>query len=202
MIQQLYPNVKHWADKGRVIIYSDPHFEDSDCLLMDKNWITPREQVKRINLALYPNDTLVLLGDIGNPKYIKNLKKGRKVLISGNHDTGLSNYEEYFDEIYGGPLFITDKILLSHEPIDMPFGLNIHGHVHDGKGGFDGEHHYNVCSNTIDYTPINLKDDIIMAGILKNVGSIHRLTIDKATEKKNNYTLNPKVKYNNITFSS
>jgi hypothetical protein len=32
-----------------------------------------------------------------------------------------------------------------------------------------------------------------MAGILKNVGSIHRLTIDKATEKKNNKSilLNP-----------
>ena len=89
-----------------------------------------------------------------------------------------------FNEVYGGPLFISDKILLSHEPIDIPFGLNIHGHVHDGLGGLSKDNSkYNVCSNCINYEPQNLSE-IIKSGCLKNRDTIHRLTIDKATKKK------------------
>lgn len=39
-----------------------------------------------------------------------------------------------FDEVYTGPLMISDKILLSHEPIEgLPYYMfNIHGHDHSG----------------------------------------------------------------------
>ena len=55
----------------------------------------------------------------------------RKVLILGNHDAK-GAYKNYFDEIYTGPLFIAEKILLSHEPVyGLPWCLNIHGHDHN-----------------------------------------------------------------------
>ena len=249
MLPQLYKKFQDWSAKGSVWVYSDPHFGDSDCKIMDPNWITPEEQVKKINDKVKKGDTLIILGDIGNPEYIKRIKAGYKILISGNHDVGLTNYkktvtheikeifaecvdeekyeidvaierksfhkylyEKYpyakiniqeryefhspfhffdatiddnlFDEVYGGPLFISDKILLSHEPIDIPFGLDIHGHVHDGLGGLSKDNSkYNVCSNCINYEPQNLSE-IIKSGCLKNRDTIHRLTIDKATKKK------------------
>ena len=249
MLPQLYKKFQDWSAKGSVWVYSDPHFGDSDCKIMDPNWITPEEQLKKINDKVKKDDTLILLGDIGNLEYIKRIKAGYKILISGNHDVGLTNYkktvtheikeifaecvdeekyeidvaierksfykylyEKYpyakiniqeryefhspfhffdatiddnlFNEVYGGPLFISDKILLSHEPIDIPFGLNIHGHVHDGLGGLSKDNSkYNVCSNCINYEPQNLSE-IIKSGCLKNRDTIHRLTIDKATKKK------------------
>ena len=250
MLPQLYKCFQHWSAGGSVYIYSDPHFEDSDCKIMDAAWPTPAEQIAKINAKVHKGDTLIILGDIGNSEYIKKIKAGYKILISGNHDAGLTNYkktvtheikeifaeyvdneekyeidiaierksfykylyEKYpyakiniqeryefyspfhffdatidnnlFDEVYGGPLFISDKILLSHEPIDIPFGLNIHGHVHDGLGGLSKDNSkYNVCSNCINYEPQNLSE-IIKSGCLKNIDTIHRLTIDKATKKK------------------
>lgn len=62
MIDMLYNIFRHWSMTGSVWILSDLHFNDSDCKLMDKNWITPEEQVQRINKLVYRNDTLVLLG--------------------------------------------------------------------------------------------------------------------------------------------
>lgn len=250
MIKGLYDNFKHWSEEGSVYILSDTHFDDEDCKLMDKNWITPAEQVDRINKLVKKNDTLILLGDVGNVDYIRQLKAGHKVLIAGNHDSGLSNYkkvtkseirpilelcsevyyddmmdnetklfrqelvEKYpqwtvnniyeswnpndcqlsllavmdnglFDEVYGGPLFISDKIILSHEPIDLPFALNIHGHKHDCAGFHYVNNQYNVCANCIDYIPVSL-GKIIKDGVLRGVPSIHRATIDRATERKYN----------------
>lgn len=181
MLPQLYKCFQHWSEGGSVYIFSDPHFEDVDCKLMNPNWITPEEQIERINNIVHKGDTLIILGDIGNPIWIDKIKAHYKVMIAGNHDIGLSKYEQYFDEVYGGPLFIGEKILLSHEPVDIPFALNIHGHCHNGTPRYDENGHFSVCADVIDYTPINLSE-IVKSGYLKKVETIHRLTIDNATK--------------------
>lgn len=95
-----------------------------------------------------------------------------------------------FDEIYDGPLFISDKILLSHERIDLPFCINIHGHEHCAENWFDlveietpiglvQTASFNIASDVIDFKPIRL-DEIINKYQLKNINSIHRITIDNA----------------------
>lgn len=86
-----------------------------------------------------------------------------------------------FDEVYEGPLIIGEKIILSHEPIDVPWAFNIHGHDHAGK---ERTNHLNVCSDVINYEPINL-NQLLKSGISSKVQTIHRDTIDKATNKKN-----------------
>ena len=88
MLKTLYDTFRHWSEKGSVYIYSDTHFEDSDCKLMDPNWISPQEQVNIINKVVHKNDTLILLGDVGNKEWVKKIKAGYKVLITGNHDAG------------------------------------------------------------------------------------------------------------------
>lgn len=185
MIQCLYDCFKHWCKSGSVYILSDTHFEDYDCKLMDKNWIAPQEQVDLINKIVYPSDTFVCLGDCGNPKWFNQIRANLKVLITGNHDVGSTTYKKYFDEIYKGPVFISDKILLSHEPIDLKFCLNIHGHDHTGTKVYsrNGCEHINVAANVCDYEPINL-GKIIKEGALSKIDSIHRITIDNAGDKR------------------
>ena len=68
---------------------------------MDSDWITPEEQVKIINSMVHKNDTLIHLGDVGNPEWISKLKAGHKVLIMGNHDQSIQKFKPYFDEVYG-----------------------------------------------------------------------------------------------------
>ena len=175
MIKSLYPVFQHWSKTGSVWLFSDPHFDDSDTKVMNPNWIEPDEQIKILKECCPKNDTLILLGDIGNPEYIRQLKC-YKVLISGNHDYGLSKYESYFDEMYGGPLFISDRIVLSHERLPyMPYALNIHGHHHNGH---NSDNYYSVCADVVDYTPVNL-GKLIKSGILSKIPTIHRYTIDK-----------------------
>lgn len=183
MIDTLYINYRHWSATGSVWLFSDPHFGDSDCKIMDKNWITPEEQIEIINSKVKKNDTLVLLGDIGNPEYLNNLKCEYKVLVCGNHDYScLGKYRKYFEEIYTGPIFIAEKILLSHEPIfGLDWCLNIHGHDHSKLD--DDKFHLNLAANVCGYSPINLKD-IIKEGSLSKIKSLHRKTIDKASEDK------------------
>ena len=185
MIKTLYPIFQHWSERGSVYILSDTHFEDSDCKLMDSNWITPEEQVKIINSMVHKNDTLIHLGDVGNPEWINKLKAGHKVLIMGNHDQSIQKFKPYFDEVYGGCLFISDKILLSHEPVyGLSWCLNIHGHDHNGMEAYhEGCKHINLAANVCGYTPVNL-GKIIKDGVLADIESIHRMTIDRAVEKK------------------
>ena len=183
MIPTLYEPFRHWSEKGSVYILSDLHFEDADCKFMSPDWITPQEQIAIINGMVMKNDTFICLGDVGRPEYIKDIKARKKILILGNHDAK-GAYKNYFDEIYTGPLFIAEKILLSHEPVyGLPWCLNIHGHDHNHMEPYkDGCKHINLAANVCGYTPINL-GKIIKDGVLADVPSIHRMTIDRQVER-------------------
>lgn len=95
-----------------------------------------------------------------------------------------------FDEVYEGPLMIGEKLILSHEPVDAPWAFNIHGHIHDPKHKND-KRHFNVCSDVIGYVPINM-NQWMKQGYLSHVESIHRTTIDLATERKRKRNLGKK----------
>lgn len=87
-----------------------------------------------------------------------------------------------FDEVYEGPVMIGEKLILSHEPINIPWAFNIHGHCHDFRHKND-KYHFNVCADVINYLPINM-NQWMKEGHLAHINSIHRTTIDKATENK------------------
>lgn len=189
MITTLYKPFLHWSENGRIFILSDLHFADSDCKLMDPEWISPEEQINIINGIVSRNDTFICLGDVGNPKYIPLISAKKKILLLGNHDAK-GAYKEYFDEVYKGPLFISDKILLSHEPVHgLQWCLNIHGHDHNCIEPYqEGCKHINVAANVCGYTPINLGKNI-RDGVLSDILSIHRITIDNAIERRKRSTL-------------
>lgn len=210
MIDSLYYPFRKWSENAAVWLYSDPHFGDVESytfrgLITDK---TKEEldkfQVDSINRLVGKNDTIIFLGDIGDPTSLKRVR-GHKVLITGNHDRGAAYYKDYFDEIYTGCLTISDRIILSHEPIEgcPPFLFNIHGHDHNGTDfkayAFKDQrvvttdsmvlvmlaaikqyklNKFNVCAEWINYKPVALKD-IINSGVLSNIPTIHRDYLDK-----------------------
>ena len=181
MIKTLYPIFQRWSEKGSVYIISDTHFDDEDRDVMGYR-ITEAEQMGLIKQIAHKNDTLIHLGDVGNPEYFKDIK-AYKILILGNHDQSAERFKSYFDEIYTGPLIISDKIIISHEPIyGLDFMYNIHGHDHNVHNIGD-DNHMNLAANVCWYMPKNLKD-IIQSGVLKKISDIHRVTIDNATLKK------------------
>lgn len=113
---------------------------------------------------------------------------GWKITISEGYDLTHAPFHYWelkadnglFDEVYEGPLMIGEKLILSHEPLHTPWAFNIHGHDHTGQSR---KGHLNVCSDVINYTPINF-NQFLKTGPLARIDSIHRSTIDGATERK------------------
>jgi len=214
---ELYDKFMDWYNGGGIWLYSDPHFNDPESNILRPGYIGDDAQVKSINSRVGKNDTLIILGDVGDFHYVPKLH-GYKVLITGNHDQGYTQYKRVehivtqaeaeaedrdvsrykemysplwgkyycydnglFDEVYPGPLWISPKILLSHEPNPELYALNIHGHTH-GAPFRPTPTSFNLCAEAIDYKPVNLKW-IVESGALKDIPSIHRATIDAATER-------------------
>ena len=187
MIKSLYPCFQHWSELGAVYLVSDTHFKDLDRKFMGYH-ISNEDQWYLLNDTCHRFDTLVHLGDVGNLDYIKRLRC-HKVLIMGNHDQSIEKMKEVFDEVYSGPLWISQKLVLSHEQIwshcfesAMPIAFNIHGHDHN-KGNKETKYSLNLAQNVYGYVPLNL-NQFIKSGKLKNIDDIHRITINKATERK------------------
>lgn len=85
-----------------------------------------------------------------------------------------------FDEVYEGALIVGEKLIFSHEPVEIPWLFNIHGHDH---AGHKRQNHLNVCSDIIGWEPINF-NQFLKSGFSSKIQTIHRETIDRATERK------------------
>lgn len=145
---------------------------------------------RHVNRGLYSKDTLTKQQA---QEYMSKHYPGWKIDIRQEYDVSRAPFDFWvgyadnglFDEVYEGPLFIAEKLILSHEPIDLPYAFNIHGHDH--SNWHTGERHLNVCAEHIDYYPVNV-NRLLKNGLLSKVESIHRQTIDRATERKNRRT--------------
>lgn len=179
MIDCLYEPFKKWSESGEVWLLSDPHFDDADTMNENPDWMKAKEYVEKINSILHKNDTLVCLGDCGDTNYFQDIICKRKILIKGNHDEKEDSfYNSFFDEVYDGPLFISDKILLSHEPVyGLTFCVNIHGHMHTGKYEYTddlGGRHLNVASSVTHFEMRELSI-LIEEGLCSNLTNIHKV---------------------------
>lgn len=115
---------------------------------------------------LNKDDTFYFLGDFGRPTvdtfyellYIFKATNCHKVAIRGNHDreTEISQMNKLFDVVYDYPIFITSRILLSHQPAAV-WGeqVNVHGHTHSSKLNLPNY----ICASihVADYKPITPK---------------------------------------------
>lgn len=108
---------------------------------------------------------------------------GCEIRISETENSWVVFYDNrLFDEVYEGPLMIAEKLILSHEPVNVPWAFNIHGHIHDTRHK-NNSNHFCVTADIINYTPVNM-NQWMKSGAMAKVETIHRETIDKATERK------------------
>ena len=128
-----------------------------------------KKQVIDIMKEKYPNCKI----EISNKSWLRNQEV--YFCIADNN---------LFNEIYTGPVIIGEKLILSHEPIHgLGFMMNIHVHVHDPKAK-DNASHFNICPDATGiFEPINF-NQLMKSGFMSKIESIHRQTIDRATENR------------------
>lgn len=97
-----------------------------------------RQWIKKLG----KDDVFYFLGDFGRPadetfqelKDIFQKARCHTVAIRGNHDheAETEQLKELFDEVHDYPIYISDRIILSHRPhVEMDTSvLNISGHLH------------------------------------------------------------------------
>lgn len=138
---------------------SDPHLSHDNIIKFERTQFkTIKEHddyIKNlITTNLHPNDTLYVLGDVGemsrdNIQFWKNLKC-KTILIRGNHDTQKQKLLQAFDIVSDVPIFYNKRILLSHEPLPVTNEtINIHGHLHGAY--LDSDNHVNLSIHMANY---------------------------------------------------
>ena len=184
MIAGLYDIFEHWHKQGTCWLISDTHFNDEELYVGTKRVerADADEYVKLINSKVGRKDTLIHLGDVGDLEAMKQVR-GYKVLIMGNHDTGVTKYKEVFDEVYTGPVQIGEKLILSHEPLECGWAFNIHGHVHSFTHRDDARHMCICPEVTRQFEPINF-NQLMKSGFMSKIETQHRKTINTATKRK------------------
>lgn len=100
------------------------------------------ELIRKWIKKLGKNDVFYFLGDFGRPtnetfqelKDIFQKAYCHTVAIRGNHDheAETEQLKELFDEVHDYPIYISDRIILSHRPhVEMDTSvLNVSGHLH------------------------------------------------------------------------
>lgn len=127
-----------------IYFISDLHFGHSYTIEKERKGFNSVDEhnefmINLLKKTLKNDDELWFLGDLGilgeeEAQRFKELS-GRKYIILGNHDKCSKNIykEKYgFDKIYCHPIYLTKRIVLSHEPIPVtPGTINVHGHLHN-----------------------------------------------------------------------
>lgn len=149
---------------------SDTHFSDRGIIKHERTLfknIDEHDQfiIDSINKIVKPTDELWILGDVGNVELVSHIN-GRKYLLMGNHDKRpRKEYLGYFAEVYDYPLYISNRVVLSHYPIPVTEGtLNVHGHLHGST--LDSSNHFNISIHMINYRPVRMDMINSMAGNL------------------------------------
>lgn len=85
-----------------------------------------------------------------------------------------------FDYVFEGPVILGEKLILSHEPINVSWAYNIHGHNHEKVPSADNG--LNICLDAFDYNLLNL-NKFLKEGHTSNIQTLHKTIINKQTQK-------------------
>lgn len=140
---------------GKTWVCADHHFGHANILNFKRTDGTPLRDFQSIeehdetiianhNALVDPRDRVYILGDLAmrrNCVRTVGRLNGRLVLVKGNHDIfKLDDYRPFFDDVRAYVVQLDkdkNKVIMSHIPIHPEslgrFGVNIHGHLHDGQ---------------------------------------------------------------------
>ena len=116
-----------------------------------------------LSKKLKPGDEVWNLGDYGLVDYLYFTdwirQAGAKAYyMYGNHDrqSDLPIFEKYFDQVFLYPVFLSQKLVVSHFPVAVyPDTINVHGHCHQSK--LKDINHVCVSIHVINYQPLTDK---------------------------------------------
>lgn len=144
-----------------VYFTSDFHFSHEAVILFERNQFDKTSDHDKAVLeslsVLTKEDEIWFLGDMGWPNDFVSEKirkmECHKYMIKGNHDTDSNYYyiEKFgLKECYDHPVWLNDRIVLSHYPVPVENGvLNIHGHLHGSV--IDRKNYINANVHIQDY---------------------------------------------------
>lgn len=148
---------------SRIFIISDTHFDHKSIIDFCGRPDDFNERISKNLEFLTKNDLLIHLGDVGLGKDIESHQKFiepikcKKILVRGNHDKRTNSWylehgwdfvcENFVDKYLG------KWVLFSHEPMDIPSGidLNIHGHFHNNSHRLIHEHESELLYRLTDH---------------------------------------------------
>lgn len=145
---------------------SDLHFSHSSIIEWERNQfnnVTDHDIFILNKLKIWASkykeeDEFYICGDWGNISFLPVIKdfKCKTIFVAGNHDKLEDKwlFEQVFDEVYWHPIYLSERIIVSHYPQAVwPYQINICGHLHGMK---INDQHYITCSiNDINYIPVN-----------------------------------------------
>ncbi len=124
---------------GRGII----NFERTQFKTIEEHDEYIEEVISNLCRKLQPGDEVWNLGDFGrlDAEYLETVNwikdTGAKAyFVYGNHDAhaNLSQFEKYFDQVFLYPVYLSQKLVVSHYPVAVwPDTVNVHGHLHSSK---------------------------------------------------------------------
>lgn len=121
------------------------------------------EFVRKLASNIKRGDTVYMLGDYGDIDklwYIDELTHvgAHTIFIAGNHDklADKEKFEQHFDEVYWHPIYLSERLIVSHFPAALwPGQCNLMGHLHGSIIDAPG---YITCSiNDTNFTAITDK---------------------------------------------
>jgi calcineurin-like phosphoesterase family protein len=158
---------------SRVLFISDPHFGHKNIIKYCNRPFLDTEEMDNViienyNRTVQDDDLVFWLGDMffcGSQRmdYIASrLRKGRKILIRGNHDKGVTDGKFMKLGFMPHRMYKLGHLLLTHEPISQDnmnilqdYRMkNLHGHTHNEDTGLDPTKYQCVSAELINYTPI------------------------------------------------
>lgn len=181
----------------RIFLISDPHFGHERIIKYEDRPFSNADEmtselINNWNSVVSNDDLVFCLGDVFFCKSeeqfdIAGKLNGRKILIKGNHDTGISNtkFRRLGFEVYN--YYFLDDFILSHYPQDelglreaIDRGLlrgNICGHLHGEGANLPKDVYQCVSVELINYTPVEF--DYIKENFRQNIETCVVCGIDR-----------------------
>ena len=147
---------------------SDPHFGHRNILTWARPQFNTVEEHDAFLVDLYmswakkltASDEFWVLGDIFNLDYLYLMSyfKAKTVLVMGNHDPhkDIDKFRHYFDIVHEYPVYISDKICVSHVPQAVfDDQVNVYGHLHGNI--IDKPNYISACLEITNYKLVSEK---------------------------------------------
>lgn len=148
------PHFGHYSESTNrgIITFERTQF---DTIQEHDNWV--REMFIQLAEKAKPEDEVWVLGDWGDTSalWVMDLFNCETFFVYGNHDSvsDLEKFKIHFDEVYQYPIYLSNKLVVSHIPVAVfEDQINVHGHLH---GAILDSPNYICCSvHVANYKPI------------------------------------------------